>query len=199
MIGVVRSRARDLTAAGAAAGAVTLGAFEARRGALRTVEARIFATVNSLSERGRRPAWAIMQLGSLGGSLATGVAVGASGRPRLGRRLATVGALAWAGSKLIKPCARRGRPANVVDETRVLGREQSGLGYPSGHAAVAFAMAGAIGPHLARRWRCPLWATATTVGLTRIYVGAHLPLDVAGGIALGVATERSVRAVRGPA
>jgi len=27
------------------------------------------------------------------------------------------------------------------------------------------------------------------VGLTRVYVGAHLPLDVAGGAALGLAVE----------
>ena len=185
--------------AGAAAGAVALGACEARRGALRDVEARAFATLNGLSERGRRPAWTVMQLGSLGGSLATGAAVAARGRPRLGRRLATVGSLAWVGSKLIKPFASRGRPAVVVEATRILGREQSGLGYPSGHAAVAFAMVSAVSPHLPRCWRGPLWATAVTVGMTRIYVGAHLPLDVAGGMALGVATERAIRAVKGPA
>ena len=140
-----------------------------------------------------------MQLGSLGGSLATGAAVAACGRPRLGRRLATVGSLAWVGSKVIKPFASRGRPAVVVEATRILGREQAGLGYPSGHAAVAFAVAGATSPHIPSCWRGPLWATAVTVGLTRIYVGAHLPLDVAGGMALGLATERSVRLLRGPA
>jgi undecaprenyl-diphosphatase len=31
------------------------------------------------------------------------------------------------------------------------------------------------------------------VGLTRVYVGAHLPLDVAGGAALGLAVEAAVR------
>ncbi len=185
--------------AGASAGIVVLGALEARRGVLREAEGRAFAAINGLGERVHRPAWAVMQLGSLGGALATGASVAASGRPLLGRRLATVGALAWAGSKVIKPFARRGRPAAIVTATRIIGREQAGLGYPSGHAAVAFAMAGAAHPHVPPSCRAPLWVTAVTVGFTRVYVGAHLPLDVAGGMALGVAVERSIRLLSGPA
>lgn len=192
-------RATDLIVAGVAFGALAGGVVEARRGSLRATEARWFAGLNSVSERGHLPVWAAMQLGSLGGSLAVGVAVARAGRPRLGRRLATVGALAWTGSKLVKPFARRGRPASVVDAARVLGREQAGLGYPSGHAAVAVAMALAAAPHVAPRWRIPLVVGAATVGAARVYVGAHLPLDVLGGAALGVVTERTVRSLRGPA
>ena len=33
------------------------------------------------------------------------------------------------------------------------------------------------------------------VGLTRVYVGAHLPLDVAGGAALGLAVEAAAELV----
>jgi undecaprenyl-diphosphatase len=35
-------------------------------------------------------------------------------------------------------------------------------------------------------------AAAPTIGLCRIYVGAHLPLDVAGGAAMGLAVEALV-------
>ena len=193
------SRATDLSVASVAVAMLALGAVEARRGTLRGAEARSFARLNAVSDRIHGPVWVVMQLGSLGGTLATGGALAALVDRRLGHRVATVGALSWLGSKAIKPFARRGRPAAVVDVARVLGRAQAGLGYPSGHAAVAVAMASATVPHLPPPWRGPAWAGAAIVGATRVYVGAHLPLDVLGGYALGIATERTVRVVMGPA
>lgn len=198
MAAVVRSRTSDLTVAAMAFGTVALGAHEARRGEVRDAEARWFAGLNGVSERWLVPAWTVMQVGSLAGTLAIGAAIGAAGHPRLGRRLATVGALSWVGSKVVKPFAGRGRPASVVEVARVLGREQAGLGYPSGHAAVAVAMATAADAHLPPSWRGPLWSTAAVVAASRVYVGAHMPLDVAGGALLGLATERAVRGFRGP-
>ena len=87
----------------------------------------------------------------------------------------------------------------VVDSARVLGRASTGLGYPSGHAAIAVAMASAASPLVPRRVRPALWSVAIGVGVSRIYVGAHMPLDVAGGVALGIGTERAVRLLAGPA
>jgi glycosyltransferase 2 family protein len=190
---------RDVAVLALAAGAVALGARTARTGRLGALESRCFAAVNGLSDRTFVPVWTVMQIGSLGGALATGAAVAATGRPRLGRRLATVGSLTWLGSKAIKPFVQRGRPALVVEVARIRGRAQAGLGYPSGHAGVAVAMAAAVAPHVSRRARAPLWLAALGIGGSRVYVGAHMPLDVAGGVALGLATERAVRLVTGRA
>jgi glycosyltransferase 2 family protein len=163
------------------------GAWAARRPGVTHVEARCFEAVNRLSHRAFVPVWTVMQLGSLGGALATGAAVRAVGRRRLATQVAAVGSVTWLGAKAVKPFVRRGRPALTVEDARVLGRAQSGLGYPSGHAAVTAAMAAVASPHLPRRWRTGAWLTALAVGGARVYVGAHLPLDVVGGTALGLA------------
>lgn len=190
-----RDRVRDIIIVAASSGVVVAGARAAHRGRWIDVETRVFDVLNGLDQRAHRPAWAAMQLGSLGGSLLTGGLAALGGRARLGRRLGLVGTITWLGSKAVKPFVGRGRPAVELARARVLGREQSGLGYPSGHAAVAVAMASVIAPQLPPRVRPMVWVGALGVGATRMYVGAHLPLDIIGGAALGVGTERVVRLV----
>jgi membrane-associated phospholipid phosphatase len=67
------------------------------------------------------------------------------------------------------------------------GRDAAGLGYLSGHAAVAVALGTAALPRLGPAARALTLTAIPLVGLTRLYVGAHLPLDIAGGAALGLA------------
>jgi undecaprenyl-diphosphatase len=177
---------RDRIVAGAAVAAFLAGARAARRG-VSPRELRWFQAANGLPHGAYAPVWAFMQLGTLGGALGSGAVLRLAGRPQLGNRAAVVGSVTWVAAKAVKPFVRRGRPAHTVADARVRGREQAGLGYPSGHAAVAAAVAGVVSPHLAPRWRVPVWAVALAVGPTRSYVGAHLPLDVVGGAALGIA------------
>jgi undecaprenyl-diphosphatase len=169
------------------------GAIVARREGLTRTELRWFELLNGVSGRAYAPAWVLMQLGSLGGPLVTGAVIRAAGQRRLGTRVMTVGALTWVSAKAVKPGVRRGRPALTIPATRVLGHEQAGLGYPSGHAAVAAATAVVVAPNLPRRWRPLAWAVALGVGPMRAYVGAHLPLDVLGGVALGIAIGTASR------
>src|SRR3712207_7849626 len=53
------------------------------------------------------------------------------------------------------------------------------------HSAVAAALAAAAVPYLSRRTRRVVWVLAWIVALARIYAGAHLPLDIIGGAAVG--------------
>ncbi|MPZ71257.1 MAG: phosphatase PAP2 family protein, partial [Actinobacteria bacterium] len=62
---------------------------------------------------------------------------------------------------------------------------ESGLGFVSGHAAVATALATVIAAYTGPALTITVAVLAATVALARIYVGAHLPLDVIGGAALG--------------
>lgn len=170
-----------------------------RRPGVTRAELRCFQVVNGLSHRGYHAIWLPMQLGSLGGPLAVGAVAAARGRRRLGVHAAAVGAFTWVAAKAVKPAVQRGRPAVAAPAARVLGQEQAGLGYPSGHAAVSAATAAVVVPHLPPRWRRPAWALALAVGPMRAYVGAHLPMDVVGGVALGTAIGTAARPATRPA
>jgi len=70
------------------------------------------------------------------------------------------------------------------------------LSFPSGHAAYALVGWGFVAYLLARRPHTPLWLrvllvvavaiVAGLVGASRIYLAAHYPSDVAGGLLIGV-------------
>ncbi|HEY5988903.1 MAG TPA: phosphatase PAP2 family protein [Streptosporangiaceae bacterium] len=168
----------------------------ARRNRVGYREAQAFRAINSLPDPLYIPAWVVMQLGTLGAAPATaGAALLAHDRELAGRLLAT-GTGTWAFSKLVKQMVRRPRPATLVSGARSRGRDATGLGYLSGHAGVALALGAAAFPALSRPGRAVVVAVVPVVGLSRIYVGAHLPLDVAGGAGLGLAVDAAVALVR---
>jgi undecaprenyl-diphosphatase len=173
-------------------------ALSARRNRVGSCEARAFRAINGLPDPLYLPVWVIMQLGTLGAApAAAGAALLAHDRELAGRLLAG-GTGTWALAKLVKRMVRRPRPAALVGGTRSRGRDASGLGYPSGHAGVAVALGTAAFPRLSPPGRAVVVAVVPIVGLSRIYVGAHLPLDVVGGAALGLAVDAAVALVRHP-
>ena len=85
------------------------------------------------------------------------------------------------GQKSVKPQSNHERIGDVL----IRGAEAAGLGFPSGHAAVASALATAAGPYVSQRARRVMWVAVWAVALARVYVGSHFPIDVIGGVALG--------------
>jgi glycosyltransferase 2 family protein len=156
-------------------------------------EIAAFEAINGLPEAFFRPTWVVMQTGSLAGVFAAAGLAAFGRRPATAIRLASIGTAVWAGAKVTKHFVKRGRPAATLASCRELGRPQSGLGYPSGHAAVAATLATIITPLLPPRWRAVAWVVAVSTGVSRIYVGAHLPLDVVGGFAGGMAAGSAAR------
>jgi undecaprenyl-diphosphatase len=159
-------------------------------------EAAAFRAVNGLPDSFYLPTWAVMQLGALGAAPAAAAAARLAGEGGLAGQLLAGGTGTWALSKLVKRVVRRPRPAELLASTRCRGRQAAGLGYLSGHAGVAVALGAAALPRLGPAGRVLALAAVPIVGLSRMYVGAHLPLDVAGGAALGLAVEAGVVLVR---
>ena len=150
-------------------------------------EAGAFRAINGLPDALYPPAWVVMQLGAFGAVPAAAAAAWRAGDGELAGRLLLGGTGAWAAAKVVKQVVRRPRPADLLPGTRGRGRDAAGLGYLSGHTAVAVALGAAALPRLGPAGRALTLTAIPLVGLTRLYVGAHLPLDIAGGAALGLA------------
>jgi membrane-associated phospholipid phosphatase len=156
------------------------------------VEARVFREINDLPDAPAPLVWLSMQPGALGAVPVAAAAAHLSGRRALAYRLLMSGFFTWALSKVIKSCTARPRPEVLLAGTRRRGAQQSGLGFVSGHAGVATSLCLAALAELSPPGRTAAVMTSIGVALGRLYTGAHLPLDIAGGAALGVAVEAAV-------
>lgn len=164
---------------------------------LSDAERSTFDAVNSSPGVPFAPVWLLMQAGNVAAVGVTGLAALVARRPRLAAGLVVAGALAYAGAKVVKELVTRGRPATLVDDVEIHGEVAHGMGFVSGHAAVAVALAAVAFPYLGRTGRWVVAALAVFVCVARVYVGAHLPLDVVGGAALGLAAGAGVRLLFG--
>jgi glycosyltransferase 2 family protein len=116
---------------------------------------------------------------------------------RMGFVLGIAGLTAYLLARLGKHLIGRGRPGEVFDELHLRDVDATGLGFPSGHAAVAAAMVVAALPYLPRRWRWPALVFPVFMAFARVYTGAHLPLDVVSGAAIGVVVASSLHLLLG--
>lgn len=176
-------------------------------------ERAVFRAVNDLPLPGwLYPAiWLVMQGGNIGAVPVVALLAVATRRLRMALDMALAGGAIYLVAKLVKELIQRGRPQTLLDDVHILGEAARGLGYVSGHSAVAIALAAVAAPYLPRWGRRLAWSLAVTVLFGRMYVGAHLPLDVIGGgalgyaaaalvhLALGVPTEAEAESESGPA
>lgn len=100
-------------------------------------------------------------------------------------RLLMSGLLAYLLAGVAKDLVGRGRPHELLTDIIYRDLMIRGPGFPSGHAALATAIALTLGRHIPGRYRWVIPVVIIGVGLSRIYLGVHAPLDVVGGIAIG--------------
>jgi membrane-associated phospholipid phosphatase/predicted Ser/Thr protein kinase len=162
-------------------------------------EAALFRVVNELALPGWTwpGVWLVMQLGVIGAVPLVAVLALATRRLRLALDAVLAAGSIYLIAKLVKEFVQRGRPQTLLDGVHILGEPARGLGYVSGHSAVAVALATVSSPYLGRRARRVAWILAGCVCLARMYVGSHLPYDVIGGAALGWAAGSLVLFVLG--
>jgi membrane-associated phospholipid phosphatase len=136
-----------------------------------------------------------MQAGTFGTVPATAVVLGLLGRRRLAAEVAVGGTAAWLLAKAVKPLGGRARPEGVLEDVTTREHIAGDLGWMSGHTAVSTVLATTISSaHPALT--LPLAAVVGTTAFGRMYVGAHLPLDLVGGAGLGLMVGGAILELR---
>ncbi len=187
---------RDRSSAGrhllvALAGLALLGVcgLVARNGRVGAAERGAFRAVNDLPDWLYRFLWVFQQFGNLVIALVVAVVIALL----LRRPTVALAAGAAVGLKLVleravKQVVERQRPGTSIGSAIHARGDVSlqGLSFVSGHSVIVTAVAGLLTPILPGRWKPVPWVIVVLNGVTRVYVGAHNPLDVLCGAGLGL-------------
>ena len=133
------------------------------------------------------PMWTIQLPGVIGALPLAAAAAALLRRLRLAAALTAATLLKVSLEDVAKIFVQRNRPAETLPDVILRGQSAAhGLSFPSGHAMVIFAIAALVAPYFKSRRQVLPWALAAAVCLSRLYLGAHFPLDVAAGAGLGM-------------
>jgi membrane-associated phospholipid phosphatase len=161
-------------------------------------ELRLTEWINGAPSALASASYPVMQMGTLGGPIVVAIAIVAIKRDwLLGAVVVATGIFTWLAAKGVKRLVQRDRPLSYLPDVVVRDGDGSGLGFISGHSAVAasaIVMAIVVVP---KRLRPVAVAMIGIVGAARVLVGVHLVADVVGGWSFGVLTGLGGLAVAG--
>ena len=105
--------------------------------------------------------------------------------------------LTYIAVSIIKLLVAFPRPFQTLKNLHVLISRPNGYSFPSGHAAITMALATSVYFYRKRLGEL-LFAFAFVVGMARIYVGVHYPLDVGVGFLIGYIIPKLLHIKKNP-
>jgi membrane-associated phospholipid phosphatase len=183
----VRRIRRDLILLAASLAVFTACAVIVANGRVGPAERAVFHAINGLPGWLHQAMLYAQYLGVLGVPLVFAAGALVWRRWRLAAALVLVVPLKLGLEQVAKLLVQRQRPGTTVPDAILRGVPHGGLSFTSGHAIITFAIAGLLVLVLPRRWGVLAIVLAACNALARVYLGAHNPLDVIGGAAIGLA------------
>ncbi|AGK60676.1 Membrane-associated phospholipid phosphatase [Archaeoglobus sulfaticallidus PM70-1] len=125
----------------------------------------------------------ITHLGSAVAVVSLGIALYIAGYRREGVLILVVAAIGSIIVAPLKTIVHRPRPYLTLQEVIPL-EKATGMSFPSGHSEKAFALASVLSNDNKTK-KLVLYAYATSIAFSRVYIGVHYPIDVVAGSILG--------------
>ncbi|HVR96772.1 MAG TPA: phosphatase PAP2 family protein [Thermoanaerobaculia bacterium] len=141
--------------------------------------------MRTLTHLGDTASWAVL-----------GLALAAAGQPRYCALLGVGAVLAVAISQVLKRLCCRARPSCGIGGFSALIENPDAFSFPSGHTAAAFGVAMALAGEGSGLASLTL-TLAGGIAVSRVYLGAHYPLDVAAGVLVGSLSGLAARLLVG--